>query len=99
MAGLGLNEVDPWLTEQCRDAPPALVERAEWYLGNESGLLPERLGAAARTALAAVLARPGDRSVALDLLTADALVTLALKAQAGRDPGELDRLAGELLGD
>jgi hypothetical protein len=26
-------------------------------------------------------------------------VTLALKAQAARDPGELARFAGELLGD
>jgi len=46
-----------------------------------------------------VLVRPGDRSVALDLLAADALVTLALKAQAAHDPASLDRFAGELLGD
>lgn len=69
------------------------------YLAGRGGPLPERLGAAARAALDAVLARPGDRSVALDLLAADALVTLALKAQAARDPGQLEQFAGALLGD
>ena len=68
------------------------------YVAGRQGPLPERLAGAARAALDAVLARPGDRSVALDLLTADALVTLALKAQAACDPGLLAGFAGELLG-
>ncbi len=88
-----------WLEAQCRDAPAALRERALSYLEPGSGPLPHRLCRAARSALEAVLARPGDRSVALDLLAADALVTLALKAQAAADPAGLERFAGELLGD
>jgi len=94
-----LSSDDDWLEQQSRGAPEALRERVMAYVAGRSGTLPERLGAAARQALEAVLARPGDRSVALDLLAADALVTLALKAQAGRDPRELERFAGELLGD
>lgn len=70
-----------------------------FYVANRSGPMPDRLGAAARAALEAVLAHPGDRSVALDLLAADALVTLALKAQAASDPRHLAQFAGELLGD
>jgi hypothetical protein len=99
MAGIGLSFEDNWLEEQSRGAPEALRVRVMSYVQGEGGALPERLGRAARAALDAVLAHPGDRSVALDLLAADALVTLALKAQAARDPGELARFAGELLGD
>jgi hypothetical protein len=99
MAGIGLKDDSNWLTEQCRGAPEILRQRALEYVEAEQGPLPERLGAAAQGALRAVLARPGDRSVALDLLAADALVTLALKAQAVRDPVGLARFAGGLLGD
>jgi hypothetical protein len=99
MAGIGLNPDDSWLTEQSLGAPDALRERVMCYVAEHRGPLPERLGAAARTALDAVLAHPGDRSVALDLLAADALVTLALKAQAKHDPRQLARFAAELLGD
>lgn len=98
MAGLRLSE-EEWLNEQCRDAPEALRERALHYLAGRAGPLPDRLAGAARAALEAVLARPGDRSVALDLLAADALVTLALKAQAAGAPASLERFATELLGD
>ena len=48
-------------------------------------------------ALDQVLAHPGDRSVALDLLAADALVTLALLAQAQRAPERLSEFAGSIL--
>jgi hypothetical protein len=40
---------------------------------------------------------PGDRSAALDLLAADALVTLALLAQAERAPDDLGAFATALL--
>jgi len=46
-----------------------------------------------------VLARAGDRSVALDLLAADALVTLALLAQAQQAPERLGAFAAALLRD
>lgn len=99
MAGDRLSEDAAWLEAQLGEAPEALRERARQYAEETSGPLPERLGMAARRALAAVLTRPGDRSVALDLLAADALVTLALKAQASRDPAGLARFAGALLDD
>jgi hypothetical protein len=59
--------------------------------------LPARLAAAGRTALESVVAHPGDRSVALDLLAADALITLALLAQAQQAPAELGEFASSLL--
>lgn len=99
MAGLGVSPDPRWVQERVRDAPAALRERALHYLDDGEQPLPERLGAAANAALGTVLARPGDRSVALDLLAADALVTLALLAQACDDPVGLDRFAQELLGD
>lgn len=46
-----------------------------------------------------MLARAGDRSVALDLLAADALVTLALLAQAQQAPERLGTFAAALLRD
>ncbi len=58
---------------------------------------PEALAAAGRVALEEVLGHPGDRTIALDLLAADALVTLALLAQAQRNPAGLARFAAEML--
>jgi hypothetical protein len=55
------------------------------------------LAAAGRLALEQVVARPGDRSVALDLLAADALITLALLAEAQRRPERLGEFAARLI--
>jgi hypothetical protein len=60
---------------------------------------PEALAACGRRALDQVLARAGDRSVALDLLASDALVTLALLAQAQQAPERLGAFAAALLQD
>jgi hypothetical protein len=57
------------------------------------------LAASGGGALDLVLARAGDRSVALDLLAADALVTLALLAQAQQAPERLGPFAAALLRD
>ncbi len=97
MAGGGLKPEDSWFREHSAGAPTPLQQRAEYYLErrNESGI-SNRLAAAARAALGAVLTHRGDRSVALDLLAADALVTLALKASALEDPAGLARFAAEL---
>lgn len=56
----------------------------------------EALADAAAEALAVVLSHPGGRSVALDLLAADALLTLALKTRAEQAPESLARFASEL---
>lgn len=58
---------------------------------------PAALAASSRRALDRVLNREGDRSVALDLLAADALVTLALLAQAQASPERLGGFAAGLL--
>lgn len=60
---------------------------------------PEALAASGRRALDRVLVRTGDRSVALDLLAADALVTLALLAQAQQGPEGLGAFAATVLRD
>lgn len=87
-----------WFLDESGGAPPALRARALSYLERQ----PEHaecaavLASAARDALAGTLARPGDRAVALDLLAADALVTLALKAHATANPAGLGVYAREL---
>jgi hypothetical protein len=60
---------------------------------------PEALADSGRRALHRVLTGAGDRSVALDLLAADALVTLALLAQAQTSPERLGVFAAGLLRD
>jgi hypothetical protein len=55
------------------------------------------LAAAGRRALEQVVAHAGDRSVALDLLAADALITLALLAEAQRRPERLGEFAAGLI--
>jgi hypothetical protein len=62
-------------------------------------ITPEALARSGRRALDRVLARAGDRSVALDLLAADALVTLALLAQAQSSPERLGEFAAAVLRD
>jgi hypothetical protein len=61
--------------------------------------LPAALAVAGSRALDHVLARAGDRTVALDLLAADALVTLALLAQAQASPERLGEFAAAVLHD
>jgi len=59
--------------------------------------MAETLARAGGAVLERVLGAPGDRSVALDLLAADALVTLALLAQAEHAPAELGGFAAGIL--
>lgn len=59
--------------------------------------LAERLAGAARSALTAAAAQSGGRAAALDLLAADALVTLALLRQAEEEPAMLQAFATRLL--
>ena len=58
---------------------------------------PDALAAAATAALSEVARQPEGRRAALDLLAADALVTLALLAQAETDPATLRDFATRLL--
>lgn len=70
----------------------------EQYARAASGpTLARSLAAAGQAALDRVVAHPGDRSVALDLLAADALITLALLAQAEAAPERLEEFASSVL--
>jgi hypothetical protein len=96
MAGRPVSTVGDWFAEESAGAPALLRERSAGYLiGREQGDPAEALAAAAHDALRASLAHSG-REAALDLLAADALVTLALKARAFQDPGGLRDFAARL---
>ena len=91
--------LDAWLAARTRNAPAVLRERVlEHAAPAPAGLMPaQHLAAAAQRVLEEVERHPGDRTVALDLLAADALITLALLARAEAAPGELAAFAGALL--
>jgi len=93
-----------WLDTRRPAPPPALrahLDTAMTYAPGAPGTpgtpglpLPDHLALLGRTVLARVTARPaGGRELALDLLTADALVTYAFEAQAEADVAGLARFA------
>lgn len=88
-----------WLGRRTSRAPAALAARVVELAGAAPpGPAPaDTLARAAGEALGRVTASAGDRSVALDLLAADALITLALLFQAEADPGRLGEFARSLL--
>jgi hypothetical protein len=87
-----------WLDRHTSQAPTALRARvAQYALAVSGASLPQSLVAASQTALDRALSHPGDRSGALDLLAADALITLALLAQAEAAPDRLEELANSIL--
>lgn len=94
-----MTALDDWLDRHTARAPADLRARVrEHALAARPGEpLPVALAAAGREALDRVVAHPGDRSVALELLAADALITLALLAQAQSAPGALGAFAGSIL--
>jgi hypothetical protein len=96
-----VTEAAAWFAARTAGAPPALRARAAEYLERVpvGGPAAPRLAAAARLALTGVLGRGRERSAALDLLTADALITLALLAEAEAAPAALERFAAGLVDD
>lgn len=88
-----------WLERETARAPAALRARVRDHLAGGCTDAPasEALARSGRRALDRVLPRAGDRSVALDLLAADALVTLALLAQAQAAPEALEDFAAAVL--
>ena len=98
MAGGGeLTPIPDWLERHTRHAPPALRDRVTAYAAEAGGSSPDALASAGQRALSQVLAHAGDRRVALDLLAADGLITLALLAQAEHSPQQLRQFAASLL--
>ncbi|HEU5304629.1 MAG TPA: hypothetical protein VFU40_08295, partial [Gemmatimonadales bacterium] len=97
-SGRRMNDLEAWLECHTRHAPAALSERVkEFVLPAEGVTHAAALAKAGQSALGRVLAHPGDRSAALDLLAADALITLALLAQAEAAPERLEEFATSVL--
>jgi hypothetical protein len=86
-----------WLDRHTRLAPSVLRSRVLEYAAAAGGDDPTSLAQAARRALDQVVTHPGDRTIALDLLAADALITLALLAEAQQRPERLGEFAAGLL--
>jgi hypothetical protein len=88
-----------WLEAHTAQGPPALRARVLEHSAAVplEGTFAERLALAAEGVLAIVEEHPGDRTIALDLLAADALITLALLAQAEAAPAGLGGFAQALL--
>lgn len=79
-----------WIEQRTAGAPELLRGRVGEYL-DVTGATddPAGLAAAGESALGAAIAAGADRAGALDLLAADALITLAMLAAAERDPARL----------
>ena len=87
-----------WVDRHTSRAPAALRGRVrEYALAASGSTRASGLAAAGQMALARVVSHPGDRSAALDLLAADALITLALQAQAEDAPERLEEFAISVL--
>jgi hypothetical protein len=94
--------VSDWIDRHTRRAPAALAACVQRHVEavDASGSQAQVLARAGRHALQFVAGHPeGDRSIALDLLAADALITLALLSQAQEAPGALEAFASSLLHD
>lgn len=86
-----------WLRHRTGAAPVALRERILVHVARVGALdMPDALARAGAGALRDVTDTPGDRSVALDLLAADGLITLAMLWCAEHEPAALGRVARAL---
>lgn len=93
-----MSALEEWVDRHTTRAPVALRLQVGRYARSVTGATrPEALAAAGQAALTRVLSHPGDRSAALDLLAADALITLALLAQAEDAPERLEDFAKAVL--
>lgn len=93
-----MSDLLSWFAAQTAGAPATLVARAHEYLVASPETLspPERLRAAAESALDAAIAGGTERRAAVDLLAADALITLALLQVATTQPARLGDAARQL---
>lgn len=95
-----MTATEAWLDAATADAPAALRRRVTEHVAAASRVeqaTSDLLAGSAFRALDAALRQPADRTAALDLLSADALITLALLAQSESDPGRLETFADDLL--
>jgi hypothetical protein len=96
--GRALTALAAWVEHRTVRAPAALRQRVLDHVraAAATGNPPADLARAAHHSLAGVLEAPGGRTVALDLLAADGLITLALLRQAEDDPSLLVAFARSL---
>ena len=87
-----------WLDRHTAAAPAVLRDRVVAHVQRVPLAVSDAalLAQAAAGALERVVERPGDRSVALDLLAADGLITLALLRQSEVEPAGLAAFARAL---
>lgn len=86
-----------WFAARTAGAPEVLRERAAaFHAAVAEGDGAGRLAAAGTAALEAAITSGTTRAAALDLLAADGLITLALLAEAERDPAGLAAAAAAL---
>lgn len=86
-----------WLESRTSGAPAVLKQRVESFLASVNGeTVAHRLAAGAVAALKAAADGASTRPAALDLLAADAIITLALLERAVNSPGTLALDAREL---
>lgn len=102
MSPVAAHPLPDWLDRRTSTAPPALRQRVLRHVEASGAGCDEdparHLAQAAQTALASSLCRDEPRrEVALDLLAADALVTLALLWQAEHHPESVARFARDIL--
>ena len=93
--------IDEWLALRTPRPPDALEVRIRAVLGDalheEAGHVPEIFADAGERLVAALLrSNSTSRNSALDLLTADALVTYAFEA-ASADPDNIQRVASSAM--
>jgi len=98
-AGGQLTPLLDWLDQHTAGAPPVLGERARHFVTSVAAdpSCAAALASAATAALDTVARQPEGRAAALDLLAADALITLALLAQSEADPSRLHEFATRIL--
>jgi hypothetical protein len=85
-----------WFQARTVGAPEVLRERAAAFHAVAPGAGATQLATAGAGALEAAIAAGTTRAAALDLLAADGLITLALLAEAERDPAGLEAAARAL---
>lgn len=92
-----MTVVREWFDAHVAAAPTVLVDRAGEFLARATGgTAAERCAMAGSVALLAAEEHGAGREAALDLLAADALITLALLDVAERAPATLGEEAARL---
>jgi hypothetical protein len=96
--GVTRREAAAWFTARTDGAPAQLRDRAaSYFAGAATGSdLVRQLSTAGTDALRAATSGGANRAAALDLLAADALITLALLAAAEASPATLGATAASL---